>query len=118
MSNLVPHRLHLIPFSPMIRFPPSSTLFPYTTLFRSVAQFAGSSDSELTFETPFIPRMNEFYGRHFYHDYAAARAQLGRDRKSTRLNSSHRCISYAVFCLKKKTMLKPPRRPTARAAGT
>src|SRR5256885_9643104 len=65
----------------MIRRPPRSTLFPYTTLFRSVGAFGASG------ECP------------------AARAYTAvncRDRKSTRLNSSHLVISYAVFCLKKK----------------
>src|SRR3989442_8756780 len=67
----------------MIRRPPRSTLFPYTTLFRS-AQLAGH----------FHDRLSE----------RMLRALLGRrgDRKSTRLNSSHVRISYAVFCLKKK----------------
>src|SRR5256885_6550715 len=78
----------------MIRRPPRSTLFPYTTLFRSVTP-GGQSDRE---------------GR-----LARRREQLLRlvgvllalrDRKSTRLNSSHLVISYAVFCLKKKTNIK------------
>src|SRR2546430_8898568 len=67
----------------MIRRPPRSTLFPYTTLFRSVG--AGLQD-------PAGPVR-----------LLAAAAHLCRDRKSTRLNSSHSQISYAVFCLKKKT---------------
>src|SRR5436189_1758574 len=69
----------------MIRRPPRSTLFPYTTLFRSnrrVSQIFAAAAPTLAF------------GR--------ARRRRGGDRKSTRLNSSHRCISYAVFCLKKK----------------
>src|SRR5437763_10087814 len=72
----------------MLRRPPRSTLFPYTTLFRSSTS-----------------------GRSSSHSCAAVRrrrlgADIGpEDRKSTRLNSSHRCISYAVFCLKKKTDL-------------
>src|SRR5437764_9325224 len=66
----------------MIRRPPRSTLFPYTTLFRSRA---GHHDRR---RLPLV--------RH------AAPPFPARDRKSTRLNSSHRCISYAVFCLKKK----------------
>src|SRR5574341_2156523 len=65
----------------MIRRPPRSTLFPYTTLFRSAA-------SASKFARP-LPRM------------PAAR-RPSTDRKSTRLNSSHQLISYAVFCLKKK----------------
>src|SRR5690242_21613736 len=70
----------------MIRRPPRSTLFPYTTLFRSVVDV----------EQGRLPA--------FQHDQLVARERLldGRDRKSTRLNSSHMSISYAVFCLKKK----------------
>src|SRR2546429_2332839 len=80
----------------MIRRPPRSTLFPYTTLFRS------SIESNLYVvhpETSHVPK-----------DFAASEADFWRpaspaepkDRKSTRLNSSHGYISYAVFCLKKK----------------
>src|SRR5258708_32668109 len=67
----------------MIRRPPRSTLFPYTTLFRS-------------------PDHGDFLaiGRPGLHHVAVQR--LSEDRKSTRLNSSHQIISYAVFCLKKK----------------
>src|SRR2546421_8045107 len=77
----------------MIRRPPRSTLFPYTTLFRSL-QFYSSSFSVHTSDFLFTP--------------GHAGAQPGAstpphvDRKSTRLNSSHDQISYAVFCLKKK----------------
>src|SRR5262245_65007785 len=67
----------------MIRRPPRSTLFPYTTLFRS--QDGGDARERGVVE-------NE-----------AREHALGQDRKSTRLNSSHLGISYAVFCLKKKT---------------
>src|SRR5256885_17150148 len=68
----------------MIRRPPRSTLFPYTTLFRS----HGTQRAVLVHESvvPSEARLSE----------------LARDRKSTRLNSSHLVISYAVFCLKKK----------------
>src|SRR3712207_7384284 len=82
----------------MIRRPPRSTLFPYTTLFRSDGLFgpAGSLRRRGMRERP-TPR-----GAHLL-----ARATPCRrphpDRKSTRLNSSHANISYAVFCLKKKT---------------
>src|SRR5262245_64985504 len=74
----------------MIRRPPRSTLFPYTTLFRSVEPVALSSGVKLT-------------ASRFQNDFEIERtvAELG-DRKSTRLNSSHLGISYAVFCLKKK----------------
>src|SRR2546427_4739100 len=75
----------------MIRRPPRSTLFPYTTLFRS------RRPGDLEPEEP---------ARHAEGGEPAHSALLparGRDRKSTRLNSSHSQISYAVFCLKKKT---------------
>src|SRR5436189_1291032 len=79
----------------MIRRPPRSTLFPYTTLFRS----HGPAD----LLHPLGPgRLAEQPDRQ--HD--AVRDRDARDRKSTRLNSSHRCISYAVFCLKKKKKKK------------
>src|SRR5437764_5533749 len=70
----------------MILLPPRSTLFPYTTLFRSLG------DSALVLE--------DQTAAHVLRDLVDA--EVARDRKSTRLNSSHRCISYAVFCLKKK----------------
>src|SRR2546422_7995152 len=79
----------------MIRRPPRSTLFPYTTLFRSVGVFIGD-DEDLS---------GELGGRAVVGAAAeatAAAAQSTGDRKSTRLNSSHGYISYAVFCLKKK----------------
>src|SRR3712207_9411840 len=89
----------------MIRRPPRSTLFPYTTLFRSraLAQLAAHGGDRrvrcLDSEDVVQPGVE---GR----DHAAApearRRREGRDRKSTRLNSSHANISYAVFCLKKK----------------
>src|SRR5438477_8849691 len=76
----------------MIRRPPRSTLFPYTTLFRSmeglfslVRQIQGGEQQ--------IEQIG---------------ANIARDRKSTRLNSSHMSISYAVFCLKKKKQQKQP----------
>src|SRR2546430_8943548 len=83
----------------MIRRPPRSTLFPYTTLFRSVAgDFQCTRDVAL--------RAVHGTGAGGAHRVLAALrarvATLARDRKSTRLNSSHSQISYAVFCLKKK----------------
>src|SRR5256885_13138097 len=73
----------------MIRRPPRSTLFPYTTLFRSLLRFAHSSDMSSARDaivgTP-----------------SRGSSSACADRKSTRLNSSHLVISYAVFCLKKK----------------
>src|SRR5947208_11041337 len=96
----------------MIRRPPRSTLFPYTTLFRSIFHFApqwhrrqrevrrpreksvAERDSESCRAAP----------RQFHKNRRGAQ----RDRKSTRLNSSHQIISYAVFCLKKKKKQKKP----------
>src|SRR5256885_5783385 len=75
----------------MIRRPPRSTLFPYTTLFRSAWRFADS---------------------HALTDVYQLRYALEGDRKSTRLNSSHLVISYAVFCLKKSLAIQ------ARASST
>src|SRR5437773_7631932 len=72
----------------MIRRPPRSTLFPYTTLFRSRREEAGARGARAS------ARARE-------RSVPAVRRQ-GADRKSTRLNSSHITISYAVFCLKKK----------------
>src|SRR5258708_31947638 len=79
----------------MIRRPPRSTLFPYTTLFRSEAI------PEL--ERWVLHRLAELDDlvRHSI-DAFECRTRSSRDRKSTRLNSSHQIISYAVFCLKKK----------------
>src|SRR2546421_9508436 len=68
----------------MIRRPPRSTLFPYTTLFRSRSASSGP------------------YSRRMGFSRAKRTCSSSRDRKSTRLNSSHDQISYAVFCLKKK----------------
>src|SRR3712207_7630417 len=83
----------------MIRRPPRSTLFPYTTLFRSrLGEEAGLKvQNPVREDGTFDERMGEFEGR-FVKD---ADPDIV-DRKSTRLNSSHANISYAVFCLKKK----------------
>src|SRR5256885_11180083 len=81
----------------MIRRPPRSTLFPYTTLFRSVSQYAfehGKTSNTRKLQ-------NDCYDDiRTVHKLPAQMAC--KDRKSTRLNSSHLVISYAVFCLKKK----------------
>src|SRR5437870_7496678 len=79
----------------MRRHPPSSTLFPYTTLFRSCSgapRFGGKDKSQ-------GPVISNGAGR-------LGSSKCKRDRKSTRLNSSHVAISYAVFCLKKKKRQK------------
>src|SRR5256885_11009039 len=83
----------------MIRRPPRSTLFPYTTLFRSLGD-----------RTALLEQSEVVLVRHDRHEGVQVAAEHagdhhGEDRKSTRLNSSHLVISYAVFCLKKK--LKP-----------
>src|SRR2546430_11565543 len=100
----------------MIRRPPRSTLFPYTTLFRSVKEHsdAQGKESEESSSTapggsheakPLVPvthgrpKVLRYVGLGFL---IASTAEMLRDRKSTRLNSSHSQISYAVFCLKKK----------------
>src|SRR2546430_5701297 len=76
----------------MIRRPPRSTLFPYTTLFRSLYPV-----HHPLVEQPARPEGEEHCHQAAEHDHA-----VSLDRKSTRLNSSHSQISYAVFCLKKK----------------
>src|SRR3712207_8864473 len=88
----------------MIRRPPRSTLFPYTTLFRS-------SEKKITVVNmlTFIPlKGSDYYVQHMQLGRAFQEKMYVRhsltDRKSTRLNSSHANISYAVFCLKKKLM--------------
>src|SRR5437588_8708616 len=76
----------------MIRRPPRSTLFPYTTLFRSDRRRPAAGCPRPRGRNPHTPRRS--------------------DRKSTRLNSSHTVISYAVFCLKKKKKTKNHTQPT------
>src|SRR5438034_6038574 len=85
----------------MLRRPPSSTLFPYTTLFRSAPVLPAASDTAITSRS-----IAFFEGRLAQDpDNFMVTGQL-IDRKSTRLNSSHTVISYAVFCLKKKKKKK------------
>src|SRR2546422_3999371 len=101
----------------MIRRPPRSTLFPYTTLFRS--PWRKTRDpyrvlvSEVMLQQTQVARVTEYYPRFLerfpdLETLASARPKAVRDRKSTRLNSSHGYISYAVFCLKKKTKITSP----------
>src|SRR2546422_3605222 len=88
----------------MIRRPPRSTLFPYTTLFRS--KRADSGFAALAIPAPRNVKGNETSALYSGGQSALVSLPLtflGADRKSTRLNSSHGYISYAVFCLKKKT---------------
>src|SRR2546429_4848160 len=86
----------------MIRRPPRSTLFPYTTLFRSYGG-AGAGVCDVA--------SDEGHG-------GDDDGRCGRDRKSTRLNSSHGYISYAVFCLKKKKTSQTSRRLASRDENT
>src|SRR5688572_32430613 len=95
----------------MIRRPPRSTLFPYTTLFRSEIAFDSNADLLKTPPNTFLgeiagvatnSRGNIFVYTRTGHPYATLGDSRTLDRKSTRLNSSHSQISYAVFCLKKK----------------
>src|SRR5256885_8662941 len=81
----------------MIRRPPRSTLFPYTTLFRSRTLARPDTAKDLVTSSA-----------------RAATAEAAQDRKSTRLNSSHLVISYAVFCLKKKKKKKKNKKKTER----
>src|SRR5947209_9370109 len=85
----------------MSRRPPRSTLFPYTTLFRSRPLFI----IDIAVPRDVAPEVNEMDGVYLYDIdslQSIAAQSLALDRKSTRLNSSHANISYAVFCLKKK----------------
>src|SRR3712207_7573338 len=97
----------------MIRRPPRSTLFPYTTLFRSVlaGRLRNTSDAPLTLDAMTARLLDDAGGavrgsvsfaQGFAHGLYSPAYGPAEDRKSTRLNSSHANISYAVFCLKKK----------------
>src|SRR5256886_11188436 len=98
----------------MIRRPPRSTLFPYTTLFRSslcqslLRAQLGQRVNVMILEKALTLELQHFEDSEFYDKLTRARREASTrpqslvDRKSTRLNSSHSQISYAVFCLKKK----------------
>src|SRR5258708_30161699 len=86
----------------MIRRPPRSTLFPYTTLFRSPGLLLIRSIAlRIVVDETSSRRLRSSVNNNVRFSYASSPA-FTRDRKSTRLNSSHQIISYAVFCLKKK----------------
>src|SRR5438034_7065266 len=100
----------------MIRPPPTSTLFPYTTLFRSLWNRGGIT-AEALHVPKFVCIVDEIIESYdpadcpLCRDGISVRTDLGKgDRKSTRLNSSHTVISYAVFCLKKKKKKKTNRK--------
>src|SRR5260221_2883212 len=92
----------------MIRRPPRSTLFPYTTLFRSVENGIVVDELLMT-SAPDVFAAGD--GANFFNPALGTRIRVehednaNTDRKSTRLNSSHTVISYAVFCVKKKNIL-------------
>src|SRR2546430_10431958 len=102
----------------MIRRPPRSTLFPYTTLFRSVLRDGLGGRHRLSWSgagignarrAAYTGRVHRSWNHDRRHSLPAERLsqpdELHKDRKSTRLNSSHSQISYAVFCLKKKKLM-------------
>src|SRR5690625_6091161 len=89
----------------MLRRPPRSTLFPYTTLFRSSISTSVSVVKSMSAPYAGVPGRTVGHGSSVDHE----------DRKSTRLNSSHVAISYAVFCLKKKKTQHRTRAPPALA---
>src|SRR5260221_2484087 len=98
-TTLSCHEINSFFFFLMIRRPPRSTLFPYTTLFRSLqfVRFSGGPQFAVFTNGFFVPDANSL-------NFSATpeMKRIATDRKSTRLNSSHTVISYAVFCLKKK----------------
>src|SRR3712207_7105240 len=98
----------------MIRRPPRSTLFPYTTLFRSMKVMSRNSVFRYKGRDVEPKRVGDELGVGAL--LTGRVLQRGEDRKSTRLNSSHANISYAVFCLKKKNSITPSfLTPTKRA---
>src|SRR5260221_3157945 len=97
----------------MIRRPPRSTLFPYTTLFRSGQFIAGDASGQfgvvVAFGEMFLVLVAQPIEEHSLRGAVHSGRQFKEhlDRKSTRLNSSHTVISYAVFCLQKKNVIQP-----------
>src|SRR3712207_7428271 len=106
MSNRLSYDLRY--FFLMIRRPPRSTLFPYTTLFRSMRMSGGGSGRDMIYQV-LVPgslaeldQVQEIVFKQGDRPAMKMNGMMLKDRKSTRLNSSHANISYAVFCLKKK----------------
>src|SRR5256884_4500356 len=99
----------------MIRRPPRSTLFPYTTLFRSLRDEIADREIALPERGPEVPVheraqvVRVLQRERLVEPIEPLEIRAHRDRKSTRLNSSHGYISYAVFCLKKKKIQSSPR---------
>src|SRR5258708_14416218 len=98
------HVIHVLLFFLMIRRPPRSTLFPYTTLFRSIGARTDDGGTKGVFvELGVLEHRGDAHhpgAQNLPHPSSTNTPFV--DRKSTRLNSSHQIISYAVFCLKKK----------------
>src|SRR5207249_10501087 len=93
----------------LLRRPPPSTLFPYTTLFRSLDGASDAAHGNLAdFQLVALGTSGSL------RKADTAKLRVGEDRKSTRLNSSHVSISYAVFCLKKKSHARPEPQPVVR----
>src|SRR2546427_4437490 len=86
----------------MIRRPPRSTLFPYTTLFRSITNYTEFEMMRVRKKIGMVFQEGALFDSLSVYNNVAYRLHEQKDRKSTRLNSSHSQISYAVFCLKKK----------------
>src|SRR5256885_13274050 len=107
----------------MIRRPPRSTLFPYTTLFRSEETISGAKAMIRDGIFTRFPRPDEVLALHVVNDLPAGQVGVAtgiydsKDRKSTRLNSSHLVISYAVFCLKKKNTASSSCEPSSHPPG-
>src|SRR5689334_24497442 len=98
----------------MVRPQPTSTLFPYTTLFRSdhegeVLESFVTKERDKAAALKFMKKLMKRHGCAKVVTTDGLRSYRAADRKSTRLNSSHSSISYAVFCLKKKNQPRPPR---------
>src|SRR5690349_23234588 len=104
-------------FFSMLRRPPISTLFPYTTLFRSHVEECGRRPDRGSWHgcahsaVSSPSRLRRYTDRGGYSQIHRRSVYRRRDRKSTRLNSSHVEISYAVFCLKKKKRKKTSQKP-------
>src|SRR2546422_6838635 len=96
----------LLIFFLMIRRPPRSTLFPYTTLFRSLPLKKLGDDEALKYTAEGVVESLSAQLLQLKNLHVASPSAVEADRKSTRLNSSHGYISYAVFCLKKKKNIK------------
>src|SRR5437870_8429813 len=99
----------------MLRRPPRSTLFPYTTLFRSIWELRHRRLTTFRGGFSAYTLQREERDARLRRDAETRAGEITRDRKSTRLNSSHVAISYAVFCLKKKKKINKKTQMTNRS---